>query len=147
MRVRKVYRMLKITKLVGKGAQIAQMLSADGADYSHMIMWLGSPIAVYDYLSALASLIDNLGERAEAQGTRFTDNWPWLRQEGEEGEIWNGQPVVCDGWFEMKEGELWFSGNEFTHGGGKKVSRKIRERDIIVWYRCEDMSKYKGGEL
>lgn len=134
--------MLKVKKLSTKALKWAEKLS-NGMTYGDALRKMGNPADVYDFLNTLAAYIDYLSDTCEV---RFVDNWPWLQQLGEEGEEWQGQPIVCDGWFELKDGELWFSGNKYTHGSGGPVSRKIMKSDVIDWQRCEPMERYRRGE-
>lgn len=137
---------MKILNLRNTGLSIAiEMSSAAGITYAKLLHYLKTPAAVLEYINMLSELIENLGDAFNARGKRFVDNWPWLRQEAEEGEYWDGQPVVCDGWFELKDDELWYSGNEFTHGAGKPVSRKVKHYDIIDWHCCEFLKYYVRG--
>lgn len=136
----------KITKLKGQGYDLAVKLSGDnGMPYHELLAALNTPAGVYDYLSAVAALIDNMTDAAMRVGGRFSDNLPWLRQGADEGGEWEGQPVVCDGWFEMINGELHFSGSRYTHGSGGPATRKVMPWDIIEWYRVQPLEDYKKG--
>lgn len=139
--------MIKVIRLKGIGEGLARQLSTDGLTYSLLLSYLGSPAAVYDFIETINNLVWTLNTDLPAQGVvdRFVDNTPHLRQEGEEGEMWDGQPVVCDGGFELIDGELWYSGMSFTHGSGVPVKRRVMPYNIIDWYRCEDMAYYTGA--
>lgn len=138
--------MVKVLNLVGIGYDLAvEMSSVTGITYGRLLYNLGTPAAVLDYINTINQLIDNLSDAHANIGSRFIDNCPWLYQNAEEGEMWEDQPIVCDGWFELVNGELYYSGNKYTHGVGGHVTRKVHTHDIIEWHRCEPMKSYVKG--
>lgn len=134
---------LRVTKLKGKAIQAAQMMSDNGIMYGQLLHMFGNPAGVYDYINTICNIVNTLEDYYRQHGIPFVDNFPHLEQGGEEVGLWQGQPIVWDGGFELRNKELWYVGDSGC-GGIEYAERRVMKTDVIAWHRCEDMAHYEG---
>lgn len=134
---------LRVKCIKGKAVEAAKMMSDQGITYGQLLRLFGNPAGVYDFINTIYNLVNTLQDYYQQHGVRFTDNWPWLDQEGEAG-MWKGQPIVWDGTFGLRDKRLMYFGYSGASGSGQQVERQVMLNDVIIWHRCEDIRHYEG---
>lgn len=145
--------------LTGKYLDLATRLSntddAPGMKYGELLLELGSPGAVLQFLDVIYVTMEHLEKQAMERGLRFNDNHPTLDQpESEDYTEGQYRLLAWDGGFDLAEVTvnglsvgpiLIFSGNEGPSGYGKTVYRPVGYTDYIVWHRCNTLTLYEHG--